>query len=133
MASQDLYDRVLELEESTWRALTKSGADMVPHLADDCIMQFPLGLKVSSKSDPSVHDILHSPAFVPWKNFQLKHVDVTPIGEQGAVISYLAVASRPPSDPKGDQEVPFEALCSSVWREEGDKWLMCFHQQTMAS
>lgn len=108
-----------------------------------------MGLKVSSKTTPSVRDILHSPAFVPWKKFQLSKVDVTRVGEEGAVISYRAVASRgvgrsdskmksnSSKDEEGEgeeeeEEVGFDALCCSVWRWEGGRWMMCFHQQSMS-
>ncbi|KAI5367955.1 Putative NTF2-like domain superfamily protein [Septoria linicola] len=126
-----LYDQILGLEESTWRALQSNGAALVPFLTKDAIMQFPMGLKVSSKTEPSVQDILHSSAFVPWKQFKLKKVDVTPVGAEGAVISYRAIATRASADPKDTRDAEFDALCSSVWRKEGGTWMMCFHQQTM--
>ncbi|KXT14870.1 hypothetical protein AC579_764 [Pseudocercospora musae] len=134
MASDSLHDTILDLEESTWRALQRTGADLVPYLSKDCIMQFPMGLKVTSNTEPSVQDILHSPAFVPWKTFNLRKVDVTPVGRDGAVISYQAIASRGmPPDSKDDREVGFDALCCSVWRMEGGNWMLCFHQQTMTT
>jgi hypothetical protein len=133
MASRDLFDTILELEEATWRALQKSGAAMVPYITKDCIMQFPMGLKLTAISEPSVQDILHSPAFVPWKSYVLSKVDVTPLGTAGAVISYMARALRPPAGPEDDRDVEFDALCSSVWRLEGSKWMMCFHQQTLTT
>ena len=106
---------------------------MVPYITRDCIMQFPLGLKLTSTSEPSVQDILHSPAFVPWKSFELLKVDVTPVGADGAVISYFARATRPPAGPEDDRDVEFDALCSSVWRKEEGRWCMCVHQQTLAT
>lgn len=136
MATHDLRYTIHDLEISTWRALSKSGSALIPYVTDDCIMQFPMGMKLTSMSEPSTTDILHSPAFVPWKSFELSKVDVLPAGEGGAVISYLARATRPPAGPKQgrreeEEDVEFEALCSSVWRIEGGKWKMCFHQQTM--
>ncbi|GIZ46643.1 hypothetical protein CKM354_000976200 [Cercospora kikuchii] len=130
--SSSLYDQILNLEESTWIALQTSGAALVPYLTKDAIMQFPMGLKVTSKTEPSVQDILHSPAFVPWKRFKLRKVDVTPVGPDGAVISYQATATRASADPKDTRDAEFDALCCSVWRKEGGSWMMCFHQQTMA-
>lgn len=106
---------------------------MLPFITKDCIMQFPMGLKVTSTTEPSVEDILHSPAFVPWKSFELENVDVLPVGPDGAVITYLARATRPPAGREDTRDVGFEALCSSVWRLEGGKWMMCCHQQTMVS
>lgn len=131
MASRELRTRIMDLEEATWRALQKSGAAMVPFITDDCIMQFPLGMKLTATSEPSVQDVLHSPAFIPWKTFELLEIDVTPVGSAGAVISYLAKATRPPAE-EGGRETQFDALCCSVWRWDGEKFALCFHQQTLA-
>ncbi|GAB1744473.1 hypothetical protein D0862_14517 [Hortaea werneckii] len=137
MATHDLRYTIRDLEEATWRALQKSGKALIPYITDDCIMQFPMGMKLTADSEPSTTDILYSPAFVPWKSFELSKVDVLPVGREGAVINYLARATRPPSGPaqgrdeEEEEDVEFEALCSSVWRWEGSKWKMCFHQQTM--
>jgi hypothetical protein len=133
MASAALHDQILDLEEATWRALQHRGADLIPYLSRDCIMQFPMGLKVTAQTEPSVHEILHSPAFVPWKTFALRKVDVTAVGLEGAVISYRAVATRASADPQDPGDAGFEALCASVWRMEAGKWMMCFHQQTMTT
>ena len=133
MASfQELETRITDLEEATWRALQKSGEAMVPFITEDCIMQFPMGMKLTRDSDPSVLDVLHSPAFVPWKSFEMLSIDVTPIGREGAVISYLVQATRPPQQ-EGDRDTQFDALCSSVWRWDGEKYALCFHQQTLAT
>lgn len=94
---------------------------------------FPMGMKVTARTEPSVQDILHSPAFVPWKTFDLRNVDVLPVGADGAVISYRAIATRAPSSSDDPGDVEFDALCSSVWRMENGKWMMAFHQQTMTA
>ena len=104
----------------------------MPFISEDCIMQFPMGMKLTSDSDPSVQDVLHSPAFIPWKSFELLNVDVTPVGQEGAVISYHAKATRPPNE-EGGEDAEFDALCSSVWRWDGEKYALCFHQQTLAT
>ncbi|KAF2716420.1 hypothetical protein K431DRAFT_235422 [Polychaeton citri CBS 116435] len=135
MESPAFKAEILGLEEATWKALKHSGEALIPYLAEDCIMQFPMGMKLTRDSEPSVRDILHSPAFVPWKAFLLDEVDVTNVGRDGAVISYRANATRPPTGvpgDDGDEDVKFEALCSTVWRKDGGTWLMIFHQQTPA-
>jgi hypothetical protein len=133
MADRELRHLISDLEDETWQALQRSGAEMVPYLTKDCIMQFPLGMKLTRDTVPSVQDILHSPAFVPWKTYRLSKVDVTPVGRDGAVISYLVEATRLAVEP-GDDDVKFEALCSSVWRGDPDGiFKMCLHQQTMTT
>ncbi|EMC96709.1 hypothetical protein BAUCODRAFT_148274 [Baudoinia panamericana UAMH 10762] len=133
MAARNLHATILGLEEETWRALQKAGADLLPYITRDCIMQFPMGLKVTSTSDPSIEDILYSSAFVPWKTFRMSKVDVQHLGPEGAIISYFVHASRPPAGPNDVEDIDFEALCSSAWRFEAGKWMMCFHQQTLAT
>jgi hypothetical protein len=133
MADRELRHLIEDLEDETWQALQRSGAAMVPYLTKDCIMQFPLGMKLTRDTVPSVQDILHSPAFVPWKTYRLSKIDITPVGRDGAVISYLVEATRPAIE-SGDDDVKFEALCSSVWRADPDGiFKMCFHQQTMTT
>ncbi len=131
--SRALFNAIADLEEETWGALSKSGEAMIPFISDDCIMQFPLGMKLTSKSSPSVLDILRSPAFIPWKSFRLSKIDVQPLGTDAAVISYLAKATRPPAGDGDNKDAEFEALCCSVWRRQGETLKMCFHQQTLAT
>lgn len=95
-------------------------------------MQFPLGMKVTATSEPSVQDILRSPAFIPWKSYELSKIDVQPVGNGAAIISYLARATRPAQD-ETDVDFGFEALCCSVWRLVEGKYYLCFHQQTLAA
>ena len=133
MATREFRHLIEDLEEETWQVLQRSGSAMVPYLAPDCVMQFPLGMKLTRDTVPSVQDILHSSAFVPWKSYRMSKIDVTPVGKDGAVISYLVQATRVAADPK-DEDVTFEALCCSVWRMNDDgKFKMCFHQQSLTT
>jgi hypothetical protein len=133
MATREFRHLIEDLEEETWQVLQRSGSAMVPYLTNDCVMQFPLGMKLTRDTVPSVQDILHSPAFVPWKSYRMSKIDVTPVGKDGAVISYLVQATRVAADPK-DEDVTFEALCCSVWRMDDDgKFKMCFHQQSLTT
>jgi hypothetical protein len=125
-----LKETILNLEDQTWRALQQDGSKLLPFLSRDCVMQFPMGLRVTTTSDPSLKDIMLSDAFIPWLRYQLKDVVVLELGREAAVITYTAEALRPPLE--GDKNVEFNALCASVWRldAEAETWLMCFHQQT---
>lgn len=131
MTSSSLQDDILNLEERTWRALQRQGADLLPFLTKDAIFMFPMGMKVTADTKPSMQEILHSKAFVPWKTFELSKIDVTPIGPEGAVITYRAISTRVPTGQEDDNDAIFDALCSSVWRYESGKWMMCVHQQTL--
>ena len=129
-AQAKLRDTVYHLEDQTWRALQQQGSMLLPFLSRDCVMQFPMGLKVSTTSDPSLEDIMLSDAFIPWLKYTLKDVEVMELGREAALITYMAEALRPPLE--GDKNVEFNARCASAWRfdAEAEKWLMCFHQQT---
>lgn len=129
---EPITEVIASLEDQTWRVLSQNGADLLPFLAPDCVMAFPFGMKISAATEPSIKDVMTSEAFLPWKSYRLSEVIVTPVGSDGAVISYKVKATRPdPETP--DRDAKFRALVSSVWRRtpgEGGGWLMCFHQQT---
>lgn len=111
--------------------MTRTGSELLPFLSEDCIMQFPLGLKVSRKTTPSLNDIMLSEAFIPWKSYKFSDVDVIPLGADAALMSYKVKAYRPPIE-ADDGDVKFQGLIASVWRRDpaSGQWLMCFHQQT---
>ncbi|OAP58777.1 hypothetical protein AYL99_06074 [Fonsecaea erecta] len=128
-----LHDAILALEDSTWRVLTNSGAALLPFLSHDCIMLFPLGMKVSAKTTPSLEDVMRSDAFVPWKQYKMSDVEVTPLGPEAAQITYRVKATRRHITADDDtRQDEFKALISSTWRKdpEAGKFLLCVQQQT---
>lgn len=128
-----LHDTILNLEDATWTALMDSGAALLPFLSRDCVMFFPLGLKVSYKTTPDLNDVLRSEAFVPWRRYRLSEVDVSALGPDAALISYRVFATRQHITQDDDEsQDEFRALISTVWRKdpEAGKWFMAFHQQT---
>lgn len=128
-ASTTLTSTIGALEDETWKSLTRSGKELLPHLTEDCIMQLPFGMSISETTTPSIREVMSSEAFIPWRTYAISHVMVTPVGNDGAVISYRVRASRP--DVEGNDE-RFRALICSVWRKDAmtEDWKMCFHQQT---
>jgi hypothetical protein len=131
MAETGLHDTILQLEDLTWKALQKDGAALIPFLSRDCIMLFPMGMKVSATSEPNLKEVMTSEAFVPWKTYAMSDVEVTPLGPDAAAISYRVTAVREDIDAP-DDGTPFRALISSIWRSDpgGHGWLMVLHQQT---
>lgn len=124
-----LTEVIVGLEDQTWKVLSQSGTGFLSFLSEDCILQFPYGMSISATTEPSIKDVMTSDAFIPWKSYSLSNVIVTPIGLDGAVISYRVRAARPNSEGKDER---FRALICSVWRKDAatDAWQMCFHQQT---
>ena len=128
-----LHDTILALEDATWRALMHSGADLLPFLSRDCIMLFPLGMRISAKSKPNLGDVMKSDAFVPWKRYRMSDVAVTSLGQEAAQIIYRVKATRQHiTEDEDTRQDEFKALISSTWRRdpEAGKFLMCCHQQT---
>jgi len=128
-----LHDTILSLEDQTWQALMESGTSFLPFLSRDCIMMFPLGLKISAKTEPNLEDVMKSEAFVPWKRYNMSDVEVTSLGPESAIISYRVKATRQHiTDDDDETQDEFRALISSTWRKDAEagKFLMCFHQQT---
>lgn len=126
-----LEDMIITLEDHTWKAMEKDAKDLLPFLTDDCIMIFPLGLKISATSEPTLKETLMSPAYVPWSGHKMSDIDITLIGGEGAIISYKVVATKP-SDDGSDEDDEFTALVSSTWRLDVDsgRLLLCHSQQT---
>ncbi|KAK4943439.1 hypothetical protein LTR10_016930 [Elasticomyces elasticus] len=128
-----LADTISALEDQTWRALMDNGRALLPFLSRDCVMLFPLGMKISGRTQPSLEDVMKSEAFVPWKRYRLSDVEVTPLGTEAASITYRVKATRQHiTDDDDERSDEFRALVSSVWKKdpEAGKWLMCVHQQT---
>jgi len=126
-----LEEMIITLEDHTWKAMEKDARDLLPFLTEDCIMLFPLGLKISATTDPTLQETLSSPAYVPWTGHKMSDIDVTLIGGEGAIISYKVLATRPAMD-GSDEDDEFTALVSSTWRRDIDsgRLLLCHSQQT---
>ena len=125
-----LHYTILELEDATWKALQKNGAALIPFLSKDCIMLFPLGMKVSATTEPDLKEVMNSDAFVPWQSYHMSDVEVTELAENAAVISYKVKAKRLAINAP-DDGASFHALISSTWRKAPEAgWLMVVHQQT---
>ena len=94
-------------------------------------MLFPMGLKVSTTTNPDLEDVLTSEAFIPWSSYKMHNTEVTLLGDEAAILTYSIEAYRPALDGFGDED-KFTALASSVWKKDNDsgRLLLCFHQQT---
>lgn len=129
--SKTLHDTIFELEDATWKALSDSGAKLIPFLSKDCSMLFPMGVKVTATSTPNLKEVMTSESFVPWASYKMSNVEVTELGDDAAIITYRCRAMRPEINAP-DDGTPFTALLSTVWRktEPDAGYLMVLHQQT---
>jgi hypothetical protein len=62
-----------------------------------------------------------------WSDYEIDDPRVVELGEDSALITYLAVAAR-----ESDVQ-PYRARISSVYVRNGEHWLLAFHQQTPRS
>jgi hypothetical protein len=59
-----------------------------------------------------------------WEHYELQQVRLVSLGEDAALLTYLAVARR------SGEESDFVASISTAYVRQGDRWLLAFHQQT---
>lgn len=93
-------------------------------------MIFAGDVLLTANSSPTLHEMLQSPDYQPWKGYKLSHDEVVPLGTDAALIYYRVEAVR--------DETVFRAICSSAWVKEGpaegstdEVWNMASHQQTL--
>ncbi|KAL9101286.1 MAG: hypothetical protein Q9163_003438 [Psora crenata] len=120
-----LENEIIGLEHKTWRALQRSGRDLLPFLAKDCCMLFPGGTIFSAASSPSLEEILLSPDMKPWTSYTLDAIRVLDLGKDSKAVCYVVEAKR--------KEDVYNALITSIWRKgttHGGDWELVLHQQT---
>ena len=113
----------LELERRGWEALATGADDAAAYyrdvLADDAVMVFPGGVVVDGRDA-----ILSSMGGPPWSSYELADEVVHRHGDT-AVVVYRAAAER-------EGQPTYEALISTVYVRDGDRWRLVLHQQTPA-
>jgi len=118
----DLNAELLALEHRFWEASTD--VDFYrEHLADEAVLVFPYGV---GALDKGMIAYTINASSEEWISHEFEEVQVVPIGDDAAVITYKAIGERP------DDE-PFEAYISSTYIRRNGRWLLVFHQQTLAS
>lgn len=123
ISSPALTATICTLEHKTWAALCSSGDQLLPLLSQNPVMIFPSNILVTATSSPSLQQMLTDSSFKPWKNYNLSHDEVIPLGAGGALIYYRVEATR--------DDTTFRAICSSAWVKENEDWKMASHQQTL--
>ena len=120
--TDDLTTELLALEHGFWEAATDTDFHR-EHVADEAVMVFPYGVGAMDK-EMVVYTINANTAV--WLSHEFEDVQVVPIGDEAAVITYKAIGER------ADDE-PFKAFISSTYVRRDGRWLLLFHQQTLAS
>ena len=89
-------------------------------MSDDGLMVFP-GMVLTKLESIAV--IREAP---PWSSYRLEDVRVLPVGDQGAIVFYRAVANRA-------GRPTYDAMMTSVYVMRGATWKLVLHQQSPAS
>jgi hypothetical protein len=113
-----LPSELIDAEREGWHALTTAeGADYYErHLTATAIMAFSSGLMTRSEA----LDAMRSTP--PWSSFEILEPRVVELTPDCGVLVYRAVAKR-------EGQPPYQALISSVYVRQDDRWLLAFHQQ----
>jgi hypothetical protein len=111
----------MELERAGWRALSAGGDQAARFyeevLAADVLMLLPGDMVLDDREQ-----IIASMQGPPWDSFELSDERLLPLGHDSAVVAYRASAIR-----AGQR---YEALISSTYVLDSDKWRLAVHQQT---
>jgi hypothetical protein len=114
-----MHDRLLELEEQGWQAL--SSPDPVTFcekwLADDAVMIVP-GMVIDRAT------FLHAVGDEePWASHHIEDSRAVQVTDEAAALVYRVTARR-----EGQPE--FAGLLTSVYAKRADRWQLVLHQQT---
>lgn len=115
---------LIDLERAAWAALCTSGDAATKFydevLARDVLMLFPGPMVIDDRQQ-----VVSSMGQADWSGFDLKDERVLPLGDDGAVVAYEVVATRPGAD-------DYHALLNSTYVREDGAWKLALHQQTPA-
>ncbi len=117
-------DRLVELEERGWAALSADGAtaaDFYRRVLDDAVvMVLPGGMVLTDRDQ-----IIEAMRGQPWASFRLEEPRVLRPTADTGVVTYGVVAHR-------EGAPQYSALMSSLYVRRGEHWKLALHQQTRA-
>lgn len=118
-SSAAIQHDLVDLERRGWEALTSpNGAAFYAEvLSDDAVMVFPDLVLTRQESLSAIAGA------APWSSFSLEDVHVLPIGAEGGIVTYRAVAERAGGS-------TYDALMTSVYAKRDGAWRLVLHQQT---
>jgi hypothetical protein len=118
-SSAEIQHDLVDLERRGWEALTSpdGAAFYAEVLSDDAVMVFPDTVLTRQESLSAIAGA------APWSSFSLEDVRVLPVGTEGGIITYRAVANR-------GAESTYDAVMTSVYAKRAGAWRLVLHQQT---
>ena len=114
-----MTDRLLELEEQGWQALSSVGSVEFcdEWLADDAVMIVP-GMVIDRAT--FFEAVAHEQ---PWASHRIEEARVVQLTDDSAALVYRVKAQR-------DGQPEFAGLMTSVYVKRTGRWQLALHQQT---
>jgi hypothetical protein len=116
----DVRTELLEVEEELWRA-AGNRERYARNLAADGVHVFP-GWGVADR-EAVLGGVGEAE---PWKTFTIENPDVVILSDDSAALNYQTQAQR-------ENEPPYNAAVTSVYRRHDGSWRLVVHQQTPLS
>ncbi len=122
-ANASLTQLLLDKEKSLPEAEKRKDLDFFKNITTDDFLEVAPDAKVYSKEE-----MLEGLNAVDLQNYSIYSAKVLPLGDNAAVVTYDAIVQMT----IGDERAPRYQHVSSVWVNQGGKWLLKFQQATAA-
>lgn len=122
-ASSSLTDLLLGQEKSLPEAQKRKDVNFFKNITTDDFLEVAADAKVYTRDE-----LLEALNVVDMQNYSIYDAKVIPLNENAAVVTYDAIVQMS----IGDERAPRYQHVSSVWVNQGGKWLLKFQQATAA-
>ena len=122
-ASASLTNMLLGQEKSLPEAQKRKDVNFFKNITTDDFLEVAADAKVYSRDE-----LLEALNVVELQNYSIYDAKVIPLNENAAVVTYDAIVQMS----VGDEHAPRYQHVSSVWVNQGGKWLLKFQQATAA-
>ncbi|HLX75146.1 MAG TPA: nuclear transport factor 2 family protein [Terriglobales bacterium] len=122
-APTPLTELLLAKEKSLPEAQKRKDVDFFKNITTDDFLEVAADAKVYSKDE-----MMEGLNVVNLENYSIYDAKVLPLNDNAAVVTYDAIVQMS----VGDERAPRYQHVSSVWVNQGGKWLLKFQQATAA-
>ncbi|MGE5206705.1 MAG: DUF4440 domain-containing protein [Chlamydiota bacterium] len=122
-ANASLAQLLLDKEKSLPEAEKRKDLDFFKNITTDDFLEVAPDAKVYSKEE-----MLEGLNVVELQNYSIYDARVLPLNDNAAIVTYDAIVQMT----IGDEHAPRYQHVSSVWVNQGGKWLLKFQQATAA-
>ena len=122
-ASASLTELLLGKEKSLPEAQKRKDVDFFKNITTDDFLEVAADAKVYTKDE-----MMEALNVVDLQNYSIYDAKVIPLTDNAAVVTYDAIVQMS----VGDERAPRYQHVSSVWVNQGGKWLLKFQQATAA-